>query len=159
VTAPAPALRLAVTGTDTGVGKTLVTCALLAALRAGGRAPRALKPVETGITERHAGTDAARLHRASGGAGPRGGRLPRHLRRAAGAARGRRARRAPVDWTRVEAARARQLPRGTLLVVGGRRRAAGPVRARVDGGVVDLAISPALGRSTWWSWRPTGSAC
>jgi dethiobiotin synthetase len=63
-----PALRVAVTGTDTGVGKTLVTCALVAALRAAGRAPAAMKPVETGIVDRHAGTDAARLRRAAGDA-------------------------------------------------------------------------------------------
>lgn len=59
-------LRLAVTGTDTGVGKTLVTCALLAALRARGLRVPGMKPVETGIVERHAGTDAARLRRAAG---------------------------------------------------------------------------------------------
>jgi dethiobiotin synthetase len=62
----APRLRLAVTGTDTGVGKTMVTCALVAALRARGLAVAAMKPVETGITERHAGTDAERLRRAAG---------------------------------------------------------------------------------------------
>lgn len=62
------ALRLAVTGTDTGVGKTMVTCALLAALAARGLAVAGMKPVETGITERHAGTDAARIRRAAGDA-------------------------------------------------------------------------------------------
>jgi dethiobiotin synthetase len=67
VPGPAP-LRLAITGTDTGVGKTMVTCALLAALRARGLAVPGMKPVETGIVERHAGTDAARLRRAAGDA-------------------------------------------------------------------------------------------
>ncbi|MDF1506128.1 ATP-dependent dethiobiotin synthetase BioD, partial [Roseisolibacter sp. H3M3-2] len=62
-------LRIAVTGTDTGVGKTVVSCALLVALRARGLEARGMKPVETGIVDRHAGTDAARLHRAAGGAG------------------------------------------------------------------------------------------
>ncbi len=62
-----PALRLAVTGTDTGVGKTLVACALAAALRARGVRVAAMKPVETGVAERHAGTDAERLRRAAGG--------------------------------------------------------------------------------------------
>ena len=62
-------LRLAVTGTDTGVGKTVVSCALLEALQARGLQVRAMKPVETGVIARHAGTDAARLHRAAGGAG------------------------------------------------------------------------------------------
>ncbi|HTY18285.1 MAG TPA: dethiobiotin synthase [Myxococcota bacterium] len=40
---------LFVTGTDTGVGKTLVACALAAALRARGLDVGAMKPVETGV--------------------------------------------------------------------------------------------------------------
>jgi len=40
---------LFVTGTDTGVGKTLVACALAAALRARGIDVGAMKPVETGV--------------------------------------------------------------------------------------------------------------
>jgi dethiobiotin synthetase len=60
-------LRLAVTGTDTGVGKTVVTCALLSALRARGRDVGGMKPVETGVVARHAGTDAERIRRAAGG--------------------------------------------------------------------------------------------
>ncbi len=62
-----PTLRLGVTGTDTGVGKTVVTCALAAALRARGRTVAAMKPVETGVSPsgpRSDVTDAARLHRA-----------------------------------------------------------------------------------------------
>ena len=39
-----------VTGTDTGVGKTLVACALLRALRARGIDVAGFKPVETGST-------------------------------------------------------------------------------------------------------------
>jgi dethiobiotin synthetase len=59
-------LRLAITGTDTGVGKTLVSCALLAALRARGLVARGMKPIETGVTARHPDTDGARLRRAAG---------------------------------------------------------------------------------------------
>lgn len=40
---------LFVTGTDTGVGKTFVTCALARALRARGRRVGVVKPVETGV--------------------------------------------------------------------------------------------------------------
>jgi dethiobiotin synthetase len=40
-----------VTGTDTGVGKTVVTAAVVATLRARGVAVRALKPVITGLDE------------------------------------------------------------------------------------------------------------
>jgi dethiobiotin synthetase len=38
-----------VTGTDTGVGKTLVACSLLRALRARGSNPAGMKPIETGV--------------------------------------------------------------------------------------------------------------
>jgi dethiobiotin synthetase len=41
---------LFVTGTDTNVGKTFVSCALIAALRARGRRVAVMKPVETGVT-------------------------------------------------------------------------------------------------------------
>jgi dethiobiotin synthetase len=60
-------LRLGVTGTDTGVGKTVASCALLAALRARGLVARGMKPVETGVVgPRAPDTDAARLRRAAG---------------------------------------------------------------------------------------------
>jgi dethiobiotin synthetase len=41
---------LFVTGTDTSVGKTFVSCALIAALRARGRRVAVMKPIETGVT-------------------------------------------------------------------------------------------------------------
>jgi dethiobiotin synthetase len=49
---------LFVTGTDTGVGKTILSAALLAALRSEGRPVQAYKPVVTGLTD--AGEIAAR---------------------------------------------------------------------------------------------------
>ena len=56
-----------VTGTDTGVGKTLVACALLRALRARGIDAAGFKPVETGVGE--AGPlDAIALREAAAGA-------------------------------------------------------------------------------------------
>jgi dethiobiotin synthetase len=66
---PRPAL--AVTGTDTGVGKTVTACALVAALRARGLDAAAMKPVETGVAESDPpgamqATDAAALRRATG---------------------------------------------------------------------------------------------
>lgn len=42
---------LFVTGTDTGVGKTVLSAALLAAMVAAGERPRAFKPVVTGLEE------------------------------------------------------------------------------------------------------------
>jgi dethiobiotin synthetase len=46
---------LAVVGTDTGVGKTVLSCALLAAMTAAGKRVIAHKPVVTGLTDVHAG--------------------------------------------------------------------------------------------------------
>jgi dethiobiotin synthetase len=53
-----------VTGTDTGVGKTVASTALLAAARARGLCVAALKPLESGSTA--ADSDAARLADAAG---------------------------------------------------------------------------------------------
>jgi len=63
--------RLGITGTDTGIGKTVVSCALAARARQLGLRVAAMKPVESGIDERpvsHAGltSDADRLRAASG---------------------------------------------------------------------------------------------
>lgn len=58
---------LLVTGTDTGVGKTLVTCALAVALVRRGFSISVWKPVETGWTPSAESTsDAERLRRAAG---------------------------------------------------------------------------------------------
>ena len=45
----APVRGLFVTGTDTGVGKTLVACEIVRRLRARGLGPGVLKPIETGV--------------------------------------------------------------------------------------------------------------
>lgn len=63
-----------VTGTDTGVGKTLVTCALLYAFRARGKRVIGMKPVAAGAEETAAGLrneDVERLIAASSVAAPR----------------------------------------------------------------------------------------
>lgn len=104
---PGPAFRLAVTGTDTGVGKTLVACALAAALRARGRRVAVMKPVETGVADRHAGTDAERLRRAAGSAHAPEDVCPvTYAEPLAPMVAAERAGRV-VDWAAVEAARAR----------------------------------------------------
>lgn len=60
------------TGTDTGAGKTLVSCAILAALRRRGLRVAACKPVETGCRlspdGERVGEDCERLAAAAGGA-------------------------------------------------------------------------------------------
>ncbi|HEX6535934.1 MAG TPA: dethiobiotin synthase [Gemmatimonadaceae bacterium] len=59
-------LRLGITGTDTGVGKTVVSAAVLAMLRARGVRAAAMKPVETGVGDGDLDRDAMRLWRAAG---------------------------------------------------------------------------------------------
>jgi dethiobiotin synthetase len=54
---------LFVTGTDTGVGKTYVACALVAAFRARGRSVAVMKPIETGVDGEP--EDAVRLRAAA----------------------------------------------------------------------------------------------
>ena len=64
---PRPSPGCFITGTDTGVGKTLVTAALALCLKQRGVAVGVMKPVETGHgAEGTAGSDAARLHAAVG---------------------------------------------------------------------------------------------
>lgn len=61
-----PGAGFFVTGTDTGVGKTVVSCALIRALRSAGTNVGAMKPIETGVGE--AGPlDAMKLREAAGG--------------------------------------------------------------------------------------------
>jgi dethiobiotin synthetase len=59
-------IRLGVTGTDTGVGKTVVGAALLTLLRGRGLRVGAMKPVETGVAPGDPESDAARLRAAAG---------------------------------------------------------------------------------------------
>ena len=63
----APRRGVFITGTDTNVGKTLVTAALAVCLRQRGLSVGVMKPVETGSRdEGAAGSDAARLYAAAG---------------------------------------------------------------------------------------------
>ncbi|MFL6155560.1 MAG: ATP-dependent dethiobiotin synthetase BioD, partial [Marmoricola sp.] len=55
-----------VTGTDTEVGKTVVTAALVAALQAEGRSPYVVKPAQTGVTVEDLG-DLDEVRRLVGG--------------------------------------------------------------------------------------------
>jgi dethiobiotin synthase len=60
-------MRLAVTGTDTGVGKTIVAAAILTMLRRDGLRVAGMKPVETGLVRGDAASDAELLRTAAGG--------------------------------------------------------------------------------------------
>lgn len=135
----ASALRLAVTGTDTGVGKTLVTCALVTALRTAGLRVAAMKPIETGVTDRSTGTDAERLWRAAGAVHAPDDVCPatyaEPLAPLVAAARARR----PVDLARVEAARARLEAVADTLVVEGAGGLLVPFARQLGGAPIDLA--------------------
>lgn len=62
-------IRLGVTGTDTGVGKTVVAAAVIGLLRRRGLSVAAMKPVETGVADGRP-ADALRLAQAAGAADP-----------------------------------------------------------------------------------------
>lgn len=71
ITPHATPVRLGVTGTDTGIGKTMVACALAARARVLGLRVAAMKPIESGIVARTASdgrlaSDAERLQAACG---------------------------------------------------------------------------------------------
>lgn len=60
-------MNFGITGTDTEVGKTVVSCALIAALRARGKSVAAMKPAETGIDNAgQSSSDTFRLNLATG---------------------------------------------------------------------------------------------
>jgi dethiobiotin synthetase len=59
-------IRLGITGTDTGVGKTFLTRILIALLRRQGLRVAAMKPVETGVKHDDPRSDAVQLREAAG---------------------------------------------------------------------------------------------
>lgn len=59
-------IRLGITGTDTGVGKTYLSTVLLTLMRRRGHSVAAMKPVETGVTANDPASDAMRLREAAG---------------------------------------------------------------------------------------------
>ncbi len=70
--AAGPLVRYGVTGTDTGIGKTVVTAALAARARELGLRVAAMKPIESGVEARFSPSgayhsDVERLHAATGG--------------------------------------------------------------------------------------------
>ncbi len=103
-----------ITGTDTGVGKTYVTCLLVRALRKAGLDTAAMKPICCG--ER---TDATLLREASGGAMPLDDTNPVWLRTPAAPYACVRAGEPTIDFGRIRQAFARlRASHGSLLVEG-----------------------------------------
>ena len=122
---------LFVPGTDTGVGKTFVACALAAALRERGRRVAVMKPVETGVV----GTpeDALRLREAAGDPAPLDEVCPYRLR----------APLAPSVAARLEGVTI-DVERLAMLV---RRRSAEADVLLVEG--AGGLLVPIIGRTTW----------
>jgi dethiobiotin synthetase len=123
------AVRLFVTGTDTGVGKTEVAAALLELLAGRGERPFALKPFESG-----GGDDARRLGEAAGGWQSPSRVCLYRLRAPLAPAMAARVERRRISWARVRRALARLGP-GSGVVEG-----AGGVHVPLDADhdVIDL---------------------
>ena len=133
-----PGRGLFVAGTDTGVGKTRVACALLRGLRARGLHVAALKPVETGVGE--AGPlDALALREAAGGESPLADVCPQVFALSAAPSVAARAERRRVDLGRIHAAYARLRVAHDVVVVEG----AGGLRVPLDD---DLDMAALAGR-------------
>jgi dethiobiotin synthetase len=122
---------LFVTGTDTGVGKTFVACALAHALRAHGRRVAVMKPVETGVAD--VPEDAVRLRAAADDGAPLDAICPLRFR----------APLAPAVAARLEG---RTIDVGALVDAIGRR--AGDADVLLVEGAGGLLV-PVDGRTTW----------
>lgn len=135
------AVGLFVTGTDTGVGKTVVACGLARAFLARGVQVVPWKPAETGWPdEAGSDSDAARLRAASGRTEPIERVCPYRLARpvapsVAAAYEGRR-----IDPTRLEALYAARAQLGDLVLVEG----AGGLLVPLDGRTTYLDLAASL---------------
>jgi len=108
---------LLVTGTDTGVGKTFVACALARGLRAAGRRVTVMKPVETGVADGPG--DALRLRDAAADPAPLDEICPYRLRAPLAPAVAARIEEVTIDLARLEALVRRRLERADVLLVEG----------------------------------------
>jgi len=114
--------RLFITGTDTGVGKTTVACAIVAAWRTLGRRLAVMKPIETGCSPTASGLlpeDARRLCSAAGDALSLADVCPCRFALPASPEAAAEAASATIDRHRIAATAARILDRRDALVVEG----------------------------------------
>jgi dethiobiotin synthetase len=132
-----------VTGTDTGVGKTLVACALLRALAARGRRAVGMKPVAAGIDAASGcNEDVVALARAGNVDAPREERNPYAFADAIAPHLAARAAGASIDLARIEASYRRLATLGDALVVEGAGGPLVPLDARRD--MLDIAATLGL---------------
>lgn len=122
---------LFITGTDTGVGKTFVACALAAALRARGVRVAVVKPVETGVEG--VPEDALRLRAAADDPAPLEDVCPYRLRAPLAPAVAARLQGIAIDPERLVALVTRRAAEADVLLVEG------------AGGL----LVPLVGRTTW----------
>jgi len=112
-------VAIGVTGTDTGVGKTVVASALAAALVSRGQRVGVLKPVETGVAAGSDPPDASRLRTAAGGIDPVDAVCPYVYPDAVAPIVAAAHARLPIQLTRLDAAFARAASgRDTVIVEG-----------------------------------------
>ena len=131
---------LFVTGTDTGVGKTFVSCALAAALRARGLRVGVMKPVETGVVREP--EDAVALRAAAGDSAPLDDVCPYRLRAPLAPAVAARLEGVTLDVDRLVALAQRRTREADVLLVEGAGGLLVPVVGRVTW--ADLAARLAL---------------
>ena len=131
---------LFVTGTDTGVGKTFVTCAIASALRRRGRRIGVMKPVETGV-EREP-DDALRLRAAAGDASSLDDVCPYRLRAPLAPDVAARLEGVRIDLDRIVALIARRRAGVDVLLVEGAGGLLVPLVGRET--LCDLAVRTAL---------------
>ena len=120
---------LFVTGTDTGVGKTFVACALAHALRSRGRRVSVMKPVETGVDG--VPEDALRLRAAAGDPAPLDDVCPYRLRAPLAPAVAARFEGVMLDVARLVALVGRRAAEADVLLVEGAGGLLVPVAGRV----------------------------
>ena len=107
-----------VTGTDTGVGKTVVACALVRMLRRADIDVGVMKPVETGVTERGP-LDAQALASAAGSSDPLTDVCPLRYALPAAPTVAARAESRPVDLQRIQEAYGRIASKHRVMIVEG----------------------------------------
>jgi dethiobiotin synthetase len=111
-----------VTGTDTGVGKTTVGCALARAFRKAGRRVAVLKPIETGCASRDGEllpADALRLADAAGSTQPVDVLCPNRYPLPTSPEVAAQDARRPVDFAAIDAARERLAANADVLLIEG----------------------------------------
>jgi len=126
-----------VTGTDTGVGKTVAACALVRALRAKGIDAGAMKPVETGVDERGP-LDGQALWEAAGGADALEDVCPLRFSLAATPSVAARLEGRAIDLERIDEAFERLCAQRAVVVVEGAGGLLAPLTDELD--MADLAL-------------------